>query len=213
MGRYRGREDDGIDLASRGVIDLGDVFVVPQLLSDEMLSQAQLEASRRAVYPDVNATINVNTSDPEQILVNALLMSAPPGVPQAPLLDPAFSQNGDRSSCTFGELGRDTRGMDVLQRTEEIRIDANPDLPLPVSYQMVANWRRECEKRGIAPEIAGIDSSHSHTCSCANPCAPTNAHESIRPESWAWDTRSVINRRWSPGRTPCRFSPPSPAPI
>ena len=43
------------------------------------------------VYPDVNATINVNTSDPEQILVNALLMSAPPGVPQAPLLDPAFS--------------------------------------------------------------------------------------------------------------------------
>jgi general secretion pathway protein K len=47
------------------------------------------------VYPDVNATINVNTSDPEQILVNALLMSAPPGVPQAPLLDPAFSQKLD----------------------------------------------------------------------------------------------------------------------
>ncbi len=47
------------------------------------------------VYPDVNATINVNTSDPEQILVNALLMSQPPGVPQAPLLDPAFSQKLD----------------------------------------------------------------------------------------------------------------------
>jgi agmatinase len=45
--------DDGVDLASRGVIDLGDVFVVPQLLSDEMLGPAQLEASRRAVYPDV----------------------------------------------------------------------------------------------------------------------------------------------------------------
>jgi general secretion pathway protein K len=44
------------------------------------------------VYPDVNATINVNTTDPEQILVNALLMSAPPGVPQPPLLDPAFAQ-------------------------------------------------------------------------------------------------------------------------
>jgi general secretion pathway protein K len=44
------------------------------------------------VYPDVNATINVNTTDPEQILVNALLMSAPPGVPQPPLLDPAFTQ-------------------------------------------------------------------------------------------------------------------------
>ena len=45
--------DDGVDLASRGVVDLGDVFVVPQLLSDEMCSPAQLEASRRAVYPDV----------------------------------------------------------------------------------------------------------------------------------------------------------------
>jgi general secretion pathway protein K len=44
------------------------------------------------VYPDVNATINVNTTDPEQILVNALLMSSPPGVPQPPLLDPAFAQ-------------------------------------------------------------------------------------------------------------------------
>lgn len=34
-----------------GVVDLGDVFVVPQLLHDEMLSPAQLEASRRALYP------------------------------------------------------------------------------------------------------------------------------------------------------------------
>lgn len=46
--------DDGVDLASQGVVDLGDVFVVPQLLSDEMLSAEQLTASRRAVYPDVN---------------------------------------------------------------------------------------------------------------------------------------------------------------
>jgi len=36
-----------------GVVDLGDVRVVPQLLHDEMLSAAQLEASRRALYPDV----------------------------------------------------------------------------------------------------------------------------------------------------------------
>jgi len=45
--------DDGVDLASKGVIDLGDVFVVPQLLADDMLSPAQLEATRRALYPDV----------------------------------------------------------------------------------------------------------------------------------------------------------------
>jgi agmatinase len=49
--------DEGVELASRGVIDLGDVFVVPQLLSDEMLNAEQLEASRRAVYPDVPAEV------------------------------------------------------------------------------------------------------------------------------------------------------------
>jgi agmatinase len=34
-----------------GLVDLGDVFTVPQLLHDEMLSEAQLAASRRALYP------------------------------------------------------------------------------------------------------------------------------------------------------------------
>jgi general secretion pathway protein K len=47
------------------------------------------------VYPDVNAQTNINTSDPNQMLVNALLMSDPPGVPQPPLLDPAFPQKID----------------------------------------------------------------------------------------------------------------------
>jgi general secretion pathway protein K len=47
------------------------------------------------MYPDVNAQTNINTSDPEQVIVNALLMSDPPGVPQAPLLDPAFPQKLD----------------------------------------------------------------------------------------------------------------------
>lgn len=45
--------DEGVDLASKGVLDLGDVFCVPQLLHDEMLSEAQLAASRRSIYLDV----------------------------------------------------------------------------------------------------------------------------------------------------------------
>ncbi len=49
--------DEGFDLASRGVVDLGDVFVVPQLLSDDMLSETQLAASRKAVYPDVSEEV------------------------------------------------------------------------------------------------------------------------------------------------------------
>ena len=36
-----------------GSLDIGDVFVVPQLLDDEMLSPQQLATSRQALYPDV----------------------------------------------------------------------------------------------------------------------------------------------------------------
>jgi agmatinase len=39
--------------ARLGVVDIGDVFVVPQLLHDTMHSGAQLDASRAALYPDV----------------------------------------------------------------------------------------------------------------------------------------------------------------
>ncbi len=42
------------------------------------------------IYPDVNTTINVNTDDPLQLMVNTLVMADPPGVPQPAMLDPAF---------------------------------------------------------------------------------------------------------------------------
>jgi agmatinase len=40
-------------LTDRRVVDAGDVFVIPQLLHDDMLSEAQITASRRALYPDL----------------------------------------------------------------------------------------------------------------------------------------------------------------
>jgi arginase family enzyme len=40
---------------ANGIIDVGDVFVVPQLLDDRMLSADQLARARRALYPDVPA--------------------------------------------------------------------------------------------------------------------------------------------------------------
>lgn len=47
-----------------GIVDIGDVFVVPQLLHDEMLSDAQLRRSREALYPSlpeaVRATLPVS---------------------------------------------------------------------------------------------------------------------------------------------------------
>jgi agmatinase len=56
--RARLLEDDPAFVArarAGGLVDLGDVFVVPQLLHDEMLSEAQKEASRRALYPGLSA--------------------------------------------------------------------------------------------------------------------------------------------------------------
>src|SRR5207244_8318632 len=35
-----------------GVIDIGDVMVIPQLLDDDMLAESQIAASRRALYGD-----------------------------------------------------------------------------------------------------------------------------------------------------------------
>lgn len=46
--------------ADLGVVDLGDVFVCPQLLHDDMLSEAQLAASRRALYPGVDEPLPVS---------------------------------------------------------------------------------------------------------------------------------------------------------
>lgn len=40
---------------ARGIVDIGDVFVVPQLLDDDMLSEAQLARSRAALYPGAPA--------------------------------------------------------------------------------------------------------------------------------------------------------------
>lgn len=56
--RARLLEDDPAFLErarAAGLADLGDVVVVPQLLHDEMLSEAQKDASRRALYPGLGA--------------------------------------------------------------------------------------------------------------------------------------------------------------
>jgi agmatinase len=59
-------EDPGFPSAAerKGVVDIGDVFVVPQLLDDEMLNAAQKEASQEALYPavplDVRRTLPVS---------------------------------------------------------------------------------------------------------------------------------------------------------
>lgn len=45
------------------VLDLGDVFVVPQLLSDEMLAASQIAATREAIYGDAAIDLPVSPLD------------------------------------------------------------------------------------------------------------------------------------------------------
>lgn len=55
------REPDFPERAEKaGVLDIGDVFAVPQLLHDEMLSPAQIDASRRSIYPGVTEKLPVS---------------------------------------------------------------------------------------------------------------------------------------------------------
>lgn len=69
----------------RGIIDVGDVFVVPQLLEDEMLSAEQLSRSRAALYPDVPAAQRASLPvSPLSIAARALqllLQAAPEAKP------------------------------------------------------------------------------------------------------------------------------------
>jgi arginase family enzyme len=45
--------------AELGIVDIGDVFVVPQLLHDDMISDAQRRATAEAPYPDVSDDVRV----------------------------------------------------------------------------------------------------------------------------------------------------------
>ncbi len=46
--------------ADLGIVDIGDVFVVPQLLRDEMLSEEQKRKTRDALYPNVPAELRAS---------------------------------------------------------------------------------------------------------------------------------------------------------
>ncbi len=67
--------------AAAGVLDIGDVFVVPQLLHDDMLGDAQKAASQRALYPslapEVAATLPVSPLSIEERALDLVLALNP----------------------------------------------------------------------------------------------------------------------------------------
>jgi hypothetical protein len=73
-------------------------------------------------------------------------------------LDPSFTAGGDRAFPTFGLLGTDSTGKMVLLRTgtEVIKVDVN-NTKVPVNFQIVRQWKRMCEERGILPQNATYD--------------------------------------------------------
>jgi agmatinase len=116
------------ELASRsrelGLVDLGDVFVVPQLLHDEMLSEAQKERSRRALYPDLPAHVRAELPvSPLSIAqrATALALSICPGA--APVV-----LGGDHSTAypVVTELLRAHQAAG--RRTAVVQSDAHTDL-------------------------------------------------------------------------------------
>ncbi len=98
-----------------GLLDLGDVFVVPQLLHDEMLSQEQLAEVRAAIYPGIVEPLPVS---PLSIAERAweLIFSLNPQVKP-------FALGGDHSTALPGVM--------ALARRKQISVvqpDAHTDL-------------------------------------------------------------------------------------
>ena len=103
-----------------GLVDLGDVLCVPQLLHDDMLSDAQRAASRGALYPriaeDVRARLPVSPlSMAERAL--SLVLAANPSAK-------VLALGGDHSAAcpVVSALSRAAPGLGIVQ------IDAHTDL-------------------------------------------------------------------------------------
>jgi len=71
--------------AKNGAYDSVDELYMVAGITDAFMAAF---GDRLTVYPDVNATINVNTSDPRELLLNAVVMGG--GVLQPATLDPSF---------------------------------------------------------------------------------------------------------------------------
>lgn len=75
-------------------------------------------------------------------------------------LDPSFAAGGDKPSCTFFKYGIDTTGKRVMEVQEQVAIKINAgDKKVPIPYQVVREWKKECIKRGVTPDRAAFDST------------------------------------------------------
>ncbi len=114
-------EDQGHPERARaaGVVDVGDVICVPQLLLDDMLSEPQKEATRRALYPGAGAEAARLPVSPLSIAERALDLILALNPRAAPVV-----LGGDHSAAwpAVSALARARPGLGVVQ------VDAHTDL-------------------------------------------------------------------------------------
>jgi hypothetical protein len=72
-------------------------------------------------------------------------------------LDPAFG--GDRCILRFGKIGESVDNKVSILFTDIVHISPNATLPDPVHYQIAAQVKNECVKRGVQPSDFGMDAS------------------------------------------------------
>lgn len=103
-----------------GLVDLGDVFCVPQLLEDEMLSDAQLASSRRALYPDLDEEVRRELPVSPLSIAERALSLVLAGNPRVKVL----ALGGDHSTAlpVVRALSRVRPGLGIVQ------LDAHTDL-------------------------------------------------------------------------------------
>lgn len=99
--------------AARGIVDVGDVLVVPQLLEDEMCSPAQLARTRASLHPDLapaeRDTLPVSPLSVTERALDLLLQVAPNARP--------FVLGGDHSVAwpTTVAMHRRRPGFAIVQ--------------------------------------------------------------------------------------------------
>jgi len=75
-------------------------------------------------------------------------------------LDPSFTAGGDLAWATFGVIGTDFEGKRVLMLIDDVTIKTDPtNTTVPINYQVVKAWKKECEDRGVKPQHAAYDRS------------------------------------------------------
>lgn len=75
-------------------------------------------------------------------------------------LDPAFTNGGDRTILYIAQVGYDTKGHYVIEFTDAVHLnDDATNKAVPRTYQIVAQIKDHCVRRGILPENVAVDAT------------------------------------------------------